>query len=225
MKQLMEAQLAAAPPNGGEEGTAHPSSPADIQALSSRMEIESQLKANKVEIENRQSAIHDLQKRIGDYQARLNVTPMREQQLAGLTRDYEQSRRYYEGLLAKTDLSGMATELEKQKQGAQFSVLDPPNLPQKPFSPNRLKIDLIGLVAGLLVGGFILASAEIVDDRIYSKEELAKIVSAPVLTEIPPLTTAAEQRQQTQAEWLQRAALGGMVVVATAGFASTYLFG
>jgi len=75
------------------------------------------------------------------------------------------------------------------------------------------------------VGGFILAGAEIVDDRIYSKEELAKIVSAPVLTEIPPLTTAAEQRQQTQAEWLQRAALGGMVVIATAGFASTYLFG
>jgi len=225
MKQQMEAQLAAAPPNGGEEGTAHPSSPADVQALSSRMEIESQLKANKVEIENRQSAIHDLQKRIGDYQARLNVTPMREQQLAGLTRDYEQSRRNYEQLLSKTDQSGMATELEKQKQGAQFSVLDPPNLPQKPFSPNRLKLDLIGLVAGLLVGGFILAGAEIVDDRIYSKEELAKIVSAPVLTEIPPLTTAAEQRQQTQAEWLQRAALGGMVVIATAGFASTYLFG
>ena len=32
------------------------------------MEVESQLKANKVEIENRQHAVQDLQKRIGEYQ-------------------------------------------------------------------------------------------------------------------------------------------------------------
>ena len=95
------------------------------------------------------------------------MTPVREQEMAGLTRDYEQSRRNYEQLLAKTDQSGMATELEKQKQGAQFRVLDPPNLPQKPFSPNRLKFDWIGLVAGLLVGASVLAGAEIVYDRIY----------------------------------------------------------
>jgi polysaccharide biosynthesis transport protein len=225
IKQQMEAQLAAAPPSGATDTMAHPSSPADVQALSSRMEMESQIKANKVEIENRQRSIQDLQKRIGDYQARLNMTPVREQQLAGLTRDYEQSRKNYEQLQAKRDQSGMATDLEKQQQGEQFRVLDPPNLPQKPYAPKRLKLDLIGLVAGLLVGAFVLAGAEIVDDRIYSKEELAKIVSAPVLTEIPPLTTVAEEHQQVRAEWLQRAALAGMAVLTTAGFASTYLFG
>ena len=218
LKQQAEARIAAAPASGATDETLHASSPTE-------MEVESQLKANKVEIENRQRAIQDLQKRIGDYQARLNMTPVREQEMAGLTRDYEQSRRNYEQLLAKADQSGMATELEKQKQGAQFRVLDPPNLPQKPFSPNRLKLDLIGLVAGLLVGAFVLAGAEIVDDRIYSKEELAKIVSAPVLTEIPPLMTAAEGRQQVRVQWLQAAALGVMAVLTAAGFATTYLFG
>jgi uncharacterized protein involved in exopolysaccharide biosynthesis len=189
------------------------------------MEVESQLKANKVEIENRERAIQNLQKGIGDYQARLNMTPVREQQMSELTRKYDQSRKNYEQLQAKLAQSGMATELEKQNQGAQFRVLDPPNLPQKPYSPNRLKLDLIGLVAGLMVGIAVLAGGEIVDDRIYSKEELATIVSAPILSEIPPLTTAAEEGRQVRAEWLQRGTLSMMAVLTAAGFATTYLFG
>jgi hypothetical protein len=104
-------------------------------------------------------------------------------------------------------------------------VLDAPNLPQKPFSPNRLKLDLIGLVTGLIVGMVSLVGAEMLDDRLYSREELATIVSAPVLAEIPPLATAAEEGQQARAEWLQRGVLSVMVVLIAAGFASTYLFG
>jgi protein tyrosine kinase modulator len=218
LKRQAEARIAAAPASGVTDETQHASSPTE-------MEVESQLKANKVEIENRQRAIQDLQKGIGDYQARLNVTPVREQQMLELTRKYDQSRKNYEQLQAKLAQSGMATELEKQNQGAQFRVLDPPNLPQKPYSPNRLKLDLIGLLAGLMVGMVVLAGTEIVDDRIYSKEELAKIVSAPVLSEIPPLTTAPEQSQLVRAEWLQRGALSLMGVLIAAGFAMTYLFG
>jgi polysaccharide chain length determinant protein (PEP-CTERM system associated) len=218
LKRQAEARIAAAPASGVTDETQHASSPTE-------MEAESQLKANKVEIENRQRAIQDLQRRIGDYQARLNMTPVREQQMLELTRKYEQSRKNYEQLQAKLAQSGMATELEKQNQGAQFRVLDPPNLPQKPYSPNRLKLDLIGLVAGLVVGMVVLGGAEIVDDRIYSKEELATIVAAPILSEIPPLTTAAEEGQLVRAEWLQRGTLSVMAVLIAAGFATTYLFG
>jgi polysaccharide biosynthesis transport protein len=218
LKRQAEARIAAAPASGVTDETQHASSPTE-------MEVESQLKANKVEIENRQRAIQNLQKGIGDYQARLNMTPVREQQMSELTRKYDQSRKNYEELQAKLAQSGMATELEKQNQGAQFRVLDPPNLPQKPYSPNRLKLDLIGLVAGLVVGMVVLGGAEIVDDRIYSKEELATIVSAPVLSEIPRLTTAAEEGQLVRAEWLQRGTLSMMAVLIAAGFATTYLFG
>ena len=68
LKRQAEARIAAAPASGTTDETLHASSPTE-------MEVESQLKANKVEIENRQRAIQDLQKRIGDYQARLNHDP------------------------------------------------------------------------------------------------------------------------------------------------------
>lgn len=218
LKQQAEARIASAPANGANDDPAYPSSPA-------AMEVKSQLEANKVEIENRQHAVQDLKKRIAGNQARLDMTPVREQQMAGLTRDYEQSRKNYEQLLAKRDQSEMATDLEKEQEGEQFRVPDPPNTPQKPFSPNRLKLALIGLVAGLMVGVAMLVGAEMVDDRIYSKEELATIVSAPVLAEIPPLTTALEEDQLLRSEWLQRGALIVMVVLVAAALASTYLFG
>lgn len=224
MKQQNVAQSAASQSTDAERA-GRPASAADMQTISSRMELESQIRANKIEIENRQRAIQELQKRIEDYQGRLNMTPVREQQLAALTRDYEQSRKNYEQLLAKRDQSEMATDLEKRQEGEQFRVLDPPNLPQKPYSPNRLKIDLIGLVAGLILGIACSAGSEMIDDRIYSKEQLEKIVTAPVLTEIPPLPTAAEEQQQVRMEWVQRIVLSLIVMVAVAGFATTYLFG
>ena len=225
MKQQNAAQIAAFPQGVDAERAGRPTSAADMQTLSSRMEVESQIRANKMEIENRQRTIQELRKRIEDYQGRLNMTPVREQQLAALTRDYEQSRKNYEELLAKRDQSEMATDLEKRQEGEQFRVLDPPNLPQKPYSPNRLKIDLIGLVAGIMLGIACIAGSEMIDDRIYSKEELQKIITAPVLTEIPPLPTAAEEQRNVRMKWVQRIVLSLIVMMAVAGFATTYLFG
>src|SRR5262249_34859423 len=156
----------------------------DPQTLSPVVEVQSQLKVNRLEVENRQKSILQIQSQIDQYQARLNTAPLREQQFTDLTRDYDQSRKNYEGLLAKRDQSEMATNLEKRQQGQQFRILDPPNLPQKPYSPDRLKFDLIGLLAGLVLGMASLAGSEMLDDQVYAKEELEKIASAPVLTEI-----------------------------------------
>jgi polysaccharide chain length determinant protein (PEP-CTERM system associated) len=220
MKQHMEEELAQ---KGSVDAT--PSGYSDPQTVSPAIELQSQLKVNKLEIENRQKSIQQIQSQIDEYQARLNTAPLREQQLADLTRDYDQSRKNYEALLAKRDESEMATNLEKRQQGEQFRVLDPANLPQKPYSPNRLKLDLIGLLAGLVLGMAATAASEIIDDRIYSKDELEKLVPAPVLAEIPPLPTAAEEQRNARWRVIQMAGLVVIVLSAAAGFATTFLFG
>ncbi len=218
MKQQLGSKLASA---GASPAVTYGGLPGTAPA----MEIESQLKANRLEIENRQKSIEQLQRQIDEYQGRLNTTPLREQQLADLTRDYDQSRKNYEALLAKRDQSEMATNLERRQQGEQFRVLDPPNLPQKPYSPNRLKLALIGLVAGVLLGAGATAAREATDDCVYGKEDLASVVNAPVLVEIPPLRTADEQHQFRVRRWLGEAALVGMVLFTVAGLGASYYFG
>lgn len=226
LKQQTEAQVAAGLKSGAmADSGPRPSNYADLQAMSPRMQLESQLKANRLEIQNRQRSIDQLKQQNDQYQGRLNTTPVREQQLAGLTRDYEQSRRNYEQLLAKRDQSEMATNLEKRQEGEQFRVLDPPNVPQKPYSPNRLKLSLIGLVAGIVVAVGLTVTAEAVDDRVYSQEDFADIVAAPLLVEIPPLLTGSEEQQRKREVWLQRVAMVFMALATAAGFASTYVFG
>jgi polysaccharide biosynthesis transport protein len=227
MKQQMEAQLEAARAGVAATGPdgAHPSSYADLQALSPMMDLDSQLKANRLEVQDRQRSIQALEKQIDEYQARLNTTPLREQQLADITRDYDQSRKNYELLLGKRDQSEMATNLQKRQQGEQFRVLDPADLPEKPYSPNRLKLSLIGLFAGIVIGGFSMAAAEFTDDRVYAKEDLIGVVDAMVLTEIPPLPTAEEQDRELRKKWLQWTAMTIMLVATLTGFGVSYYLG
>ena len=102
---------------------------------------------------------------------------MREQQLADLTRGYEQSKASYDDLLKKKNESAMATSMELLQQGERFRVLDPPSLPVKPSFPNRLKFCGIGVVVGLALGLAVVGAFEKMDDRVYSETELKKLVA------------------------------------------------
>ena len=170
--------------------------PAELQTLTPILQVESQKKANELEIANRKAEIKKIQTDIDTYQERLNLAPAREQELANLTRDHEQSRASYESLLAKKNQSEMATNLEKRQQGEQFRMIDPPSLPQKPYFPNRLSFSIAGLVFGLGLGAAIVIALEVVNPRLYGDEELSAVLTAPVLVTIPPLATAAETRKK-----------------------------
>ena len=187
------------------------------------MEVESQLKANEIEMANRQRAIGELQGRIADYQSRLNRTPVREQELADITRDYDQSRTYYESLLAKRNQSELATNLEKRQQSEHFRIIDPPSLPIKPYSPNRFKLNMIGLALGLAMGVAGIVGSEFLDDRIYDDKEFKKMIPVQLMVEVPPVISPEEEahsRRQSRLGWLATAA---MVVAVIAGVAVSFI--
>jgi polysaccharide chain length determinant protein (PEP-CTERM system associated) len=197
----------------------------DLANASPMFQIQSQFKANQTEIANRQRSIHQLQARIADYQSRLNQEPVREQQLTDLTRGYDQSKADYDSLLRKKNESELATSLERQQQGEHFRVLDPPNLPAKPYSPNRLKLLGIGLLVGAVLGVGLSAATEMADDRVYAGKELKKLLPADVIVEIPPLMTAKEQAKETRQARLRWAGAGVVFASVLVAFAATYLRG
>jgi succinoglycan biosynthesis transport protein ExoP len=197
------------------------------QALTSGpgMELESQLKANRLEIANREHELKQLQTRIEEYRARLNQTPTREQQLADLMRDYDQSRVNYESLLAKKNQSELATNLEKRQQGEQFSVVDPPSLPQKLYWPNRITWNWMGLGLGVVLGLAAGAGMEWADDRVHSEKDLKTLVKAPVLSDIPPMLTADEMRAQTRSHAVEWVSAAVSLLLITAGSLVSYYRG
>jgi polysaccharide biosynthesis transport protein len=170
--------------------------PMSTKDPSSWAQLQSQLQANQTEIKNREQSIAALTAQINEYQARLNGEPIREQQLADLTRGYDQSKASYDDLLKKKNDSAMATSMELLQQGERFRILDPPSLPLKPSFPNRLKFCGMGLIVGLFLGTLVVWVVEAMDDRVYSETELRKLLPVPVLSELPVICDPADERNQ-----------------------------
>jgi polysaccharide biosynthesis transport protein len=179
--------------NAGTDSSAPVTTSTADPTAAPQAQVQSQLQANQVEITNRENTIAALKEKVNDYQNRLNQEPVREQQLADLTRGYDQSKANYDELLKKRNQSEMATSMELLQQGERFRILDPPSLPLKPDFPNRLKFCAIGLGAGFALGAVVAGAFEMFDDRIYDEKELKHMLPAKVLCEIPVVATASEE--------------------------------
>lgn len=188
-------------------------------------QIQSQLQANEFEISNREHAMADLKNKIADYQSRLNQEPMREQQLADLTRGYDQSKSNYDDLLKKKNESAMATSMELLQQGERFRIIDPPSLPLKPDFPNRLKFCGIGLAFGLALGAGVVASFEMLDDRLYSEKEIQEMIPVAVISEIPMIVTPFDEQGAKRKIWLGWTTAAVVLVSIFAGSVFSFLRG
>jgi polysaccharide biosynthesis transport protein len=161
----------------------------DPSQTSPMLQLQGQVQANRSEIANREQAIAALKAKVGEYQSRLNDEPVREQQLADLTRGYDQSKANYDELLKKENESKMATSMERMQKGERFRMIDPPSLPLKPDFPNRLKFCVFGLAFCLALGAVVVGAFEFMDDRLHSEKEIKGLLPMKVLFEIPEVLT------------------------------------
>jgi polysaccharide biosynthesis transport protein len=208
-----------------DNGTTTPDPSAMMDASSPMVQLQGQLQSNRVEIASRERAVADLKTKVGDYQARLNQEPVREQQLSDLTRGYEQSKANYDELLKKKNQSAMATSMELLQQGERFRIIDPPSLPVKPNFPNRLKFCGIGLGIGLALGVVVAAAFEMMDDRVYDEKELQKLLPIAVISEIPSLTVPSDVQRDRRQLWLGWATAVFVSATILVGSAISYLRG
>lgn len=196
---------------------------ADPTQNSPLLQLEGQLHANQIEIANREQAIATVSGRIADYQRRLNSGPASEQQLNELSRGYDQSKANYDDLLKKENESRMATSMEQLQQGERFTILDPPSLPLKPDSPKRLVLCGVGLLLGLVLGGLTVCALEFFDDRMHSDKEIKTLLPVAVLSEVPVVLTADDERRVRRRAFLGWATAAAVTLSILAGSAFSYL--
>ncbi|MBZ5573082.1 MAG: hypothetical protein LAO09_14520 [Acidobacteriia bacterium] len=188
-------------------------------------QVQGQLQANTAEITRREHAIAEMKVKINNYQALLNQEPVREQQLADLTRGYDQSKVNYDDLLKKKNESAMATSMEMMQQGERFRILDPPSLPRNPDFPNRLKFCGIGVGVGLALGVVVAGVFEMLDDRLYDEKELKDLLPVAVISEIPIIVTPTDEKKSKKRAWLGWATASLVLATILAGSVLSYFHG
>jgi polysaccharide chain length determinant protein (PEP-CTERM system associated) len=209
--------------NKGSNGVQSADSAAEAAQNPQLVQLQGQLQANQAEIANREQAISSLKGRIGSYQGRLNEEPVREQEMADLTRGYEQSKANYDDLLKKKNESEMATSMEQMQQGERFSILDPPSLPVKPDFPNRLKFCGIGVGVGFVLGLLLAGGFEALDDRLHSEQEIKSLLPVAAMAEIPEIVSPSDERTTKRKMALGWAMAGVVFTVILAGSAFSFL--
>ncbi len=220
LKKQIEDEIAAKQQEAADTAADAPESrPASMRngALTPMMQIQSQLKVNQMEIESLHQQERKIQSELSEYQARLNGTPQTEQELADISRGYEESQVNYNSLLQKQNQSQLATSLEQRQQGQQFRIVDPPSMPYKPSAPNHVLVSLGGLILGLAVGAILTAILELTDARVRREQDLQGLVPARVLVGIPRLSTPEEDHRLVRRLWLDRAAVAAVLVFIALG--------
>jgi capsular polysaccharide biosynthesis protein len=113
--------------------------------------------------------------------------------------------------------SQLATNLEQRQQGEQFSILDPPSLPNKPSSPNHVKLSVAGLFLGLVLGIAFTVLLEKTRVRVWRADTLQGIVPARILVALPHLSTPREDQRGAVVRLLKIAVTVAMVLLIVAG--------
>jgi polysaccharide chain length determinant protein (PEP-CTERM system associated) len=148
-------------------------------------ELRDELTVVEAQIADKSADIERLRGELASYQQRIEAEPARETELTALTRDYDTLQQTYRALLTKKQESEMAANLERQQVGAQFKVLDPARLPERPSSPNRARLYLLGTFAGLAAGLLVAAILEWFDRTLRTVDEVSAALSLPVVATIP----------------------------------------
>lgn len=153
---------------------------------------------------------------MASYQTRVEAAPTRESELIELTRDYTTIQQLYTSLLGKREDSKIAANLERRQAGEQFRILDPARMPERPFSPNRIRINLMGAIAGLGLGLGLVALLEYRDTTLRTDDDVMVAISLPVLAMIPLMVTTVEERLQTRRRWLMAGTTAAALAVSVA---------
>ena len=134
--------------------------------------------------------ISELQAQVGLYHQRVENTPKQEQELLSLKRDYENIKETYNSLLQRKLEADIAVNMEKDRQGEQFRILEPARLPNMPKSPNLKKLFMMCVLAGMFFGGGAIVLSELLDDAVRKPESVPDRLGIPVLIAMPSLGTA-----------------------------------
>jgi regulator of replication initiation timing len=170
--------------------------------------MKGQLKATVAEIAAMKREKEEIRKRIASVEQKVDQSPRREQEMISLIRDYENQKKSYDDLVKKKLEADVSQNLEKRQKGTQFQILDPANLPEEPFQPNRKRVLGVFLLLALALGFGGTIFWEAMDLRVRDVRTFRQIYKVPILGYIPVFQ---DQKYERERAVRQATVFGGLI--------------
>jgi polysaccharide chain length determinant protein (PEP-CTERM system associated) len=163
------------------------------QSVASTRERVEELKSQLVSVNNEIVSLNkergNIVQDVEGLQARIGQLPVREQQLASVTRDYETTKTAYQSLLNNKLAADVATEMEKRQKSERFVLLDAAHVPEKPVKPKRELIDAAGCMLALALSMGLAVGLDFRRGVLLGEWELP--ASLTILSRIPEMSPEA----------------------------------
>ena len=184
-----------------------------------------QLRTQREAARNEKEALEDkramLQARYDDYERRLARTPAVEREYSQMLRDLTSDQNQYGEIRRKLMEADIADNLETERKGERFTLIEPPLVPEEPASPNRPLVTILGTAAAFAFALGMVLLLESLDGSVRNRRDLLQLLSVPPLAIIPQMLTSLDHAARRRRRWY---ALGGTAGTLLLAVLAVHLF-
>ena len=157
------------------------------------IQIKTQREASIAERDALVGKKNELKAQVTAYESRLTSGPSVEREYNTLLRDLESTQLKYRELKQKKLEAEVSENLETERKGERFTLIDPPLTPEKPSTPNRVLILILGVLVSLFAPLGFVVLRENLDTSVRSRFDLQALLNVAPLAVMPWFQTDAER--------------------------------
>jgi len=136
--------------------------------------------------------LDQIKKEMDQLQEYATIAPALDAEMSDISRDYSVIKKNYDQLLARRESARISQAVESDTESVKFQIVEPPEVPTSPVSPNRpLFLGALLMIAIGAGGGAAFLRTQ-VEDTFYTPEQLENAFQIPVLGTVTQVLNVQE---------------------------------
>jgi uncharacterized protein involved in exopolysaccharide biosynthesis len=156
--------------------------------------LKAQLQSIQAELGSLGYTRSQLNQKMDQLRTSLRQAPLVEKEYTDLIQDLDNTNLRYREVSAKEMEAQISQQLEVERKGERFTLIDPAQEPIQPISPNRIAILFLGFVFAIASGFACVFLAEMIGSTINNEKTIASILGVLPLSSIPYLESREENK-------------------------------
>lgn len=159
------------------------------------IEVRAQLNASRSELNQLVQAAKRVQEQLNETEQRILKAPDVEKVYKEFLRDYDNMQNKYREIKNKELEARISQNLEIEKKGERFTLLEPALYPDKASKPNRPKLLMMVIAAAGLLGVVVVFGVESLNPAVRGEREVENVIGELPLVIIPYIQTDEDIRK------------------------------